>query len=219
MNGLLKNNFYGVFENIRLFLVFTVILSIILFITGNPVLLNVLTLIVPPALGLLSVSCLRKESSSKWYKYKLTLPITRKAIIKSQFIIHIFWTLLGVILVTIVVALTVLIHDNQYFAYGIRDAITLVLCGNVVAILLGAISYPMLYLWGAERTESILAISVIASIGIIFILTLLINLLFGPSKVSDFEYYMSIVIIFIITMVVFTISYFLTTSIFSKNEY
>lgn len=219
MKGLIKNNLYGAIGNIKLFFVFDVLLSIILLLTGEPSVLNIFAVITAPAMALLAISCLRKEETSKWSKYKLTFPIMRNDIVKSQFISHIFWTVLGVIWVGIIITLTVLVHGNRFFAYGFRDAITIVLCGGVVAALLGAIAYPMLYLWGAERTEAVLAISVVSSIGILFGLTWLINVLFPTNPISDIKYYISMAIIFIITVVLCIISYFLTTTIINKKEY
>lgn len=219
MRGLLKNNFYGAFGNVRLFLIFDAALYAALLISGNASLMNILTLLTAPALALFTASGMRKESGSKWSKYKIVLPVTRKMIVKSQFISHLGWTLLGVAGTAGLMALTVLIHGNVFFAYGLRDAVTLVLCGGVVAALMGAISYPLLYLWGAERTEAVLAISAVCSIGVVLGLTWLINALIGTGHVSDWEYYISMAIILIITAVLYALSYLVTVAVSNKREY
>ena len=84
MKGLLKNNFYGVIENLKIALAFVMLVGVLLLITGEATLLSAFSLIAPPIIALLMVSCVRKESASKWEKYKLTLPVRRKAIIESQ---------------------------------------------------------------------------------------------------------------------------------------
>ena len=164
------------------------------------------------------ISCLRKESASKWEKYKLTLPIRRKSIIESQYISHTIWSIAGVVVVAVFMAFTVIIHGDQYFYYGFRDAITLVLGGGILAILIGAISYPLYYLWGAEKTEVILVIGVIGSIGIVFILTMLVNT-FSDGNVSDTLYYISLVIVTAVTIIAYVSSYFISKFIFQKREY
>ena len=164
------------------------------------------------------ISCLRKESASKWEKYKLTLPISRKDIIESQYISHTIWSIAGVAVVAVFMAFTVIIHGDQYFYYGFRDAITLVLGGGILAILIGAISYPLYYLWGAEKTEVILVISVIGSIGIVFALTMLVNT-FSDGNVSDTLYYISLVIVTAVTIIAYVSSYFISKCIFQKREY
>ena len=201
MKGLLKNNFYGVIENLKIALAFVMLVGVLLLITGEATLLSAFSLIAPPIIALLMVSCVRKESASKWEKYKLTLPVRRKAIIESQYISHTIWSISGVVIVAVFMTLTVFIHGDQYFYYGFRDAITLVLGGGILAILIGAFSYPLYYLWGAEKTEVILIISVIGSIGIVFALTMLVNT-FSDGNVSDTLYYISLLVVTAITILV-----------------
>ena len=93
MKGLLKNNFYGVIENLKIALAFVMLVGVLLLITGEATLLSAFSLIAPPIIALLMVSCVRKESASKWEKYKLTLPVRRKAIIESQYISHTIWSI------------------------------------------------------------------------------------------------------------------------------
>lgn len=112
MTGLLKNNFYGAFGNMKMFLVFNAVLYLALLITGNVSLMNILSMFTAPALALLAISCFRKEHSSNWGKYKLTMPVTRATIVKSQFTSHLIWTLLGVFGVSAFMAAAVLIHGN-----------------------------------------------------------------------------------------------------------
>lgn len=217
MKGLLRNNFYGIVENVKIVIAVVMIFGIVLLITGEATLLPAFSLIAPPIIAVLMISCLRKESASKWEKYKLTLPIRRKSIIESQYISHTIWSIAGVV-VAVFMAFTVIIHGDQYFYYGFRDAITLVLGGGILAILIGAISYPLYYLWGAEKTEVILVIGVIGSIGIVFILTMLVNT-FSDGNVSDTLYYISLVIVTAVTIIAYVSSYFISKFIFQKREY
>ena len=119
MKGLLKNNFYGVIENLKIALAFVMLVGVLLLITGEATLLSAFSLIAPPIIALLMVSCVRKESASKWEKYKLTLPVRRKAIIESQYISHTIWSISGVVIVAVFMTLTVFIHGDQYFYYHI----------------------------------------------------------------------------------------------------
>lgn len=177
MKGLLKNNLYGVIENIKIVFAFITLLGMALLFTGEASLLNIFSLIVAPVVAVLTISCLRKESSSKWSKYKLTLPVKRKEIVKGQYISHFLISLAGMLTVALFILLTVLIHGNQYFYYGFRDAVTLILLGGILSILIGAIAYPLYYLWGAERTEIILVLSVVLSIAVIMGLSIFVNFL------------------------------------------
>ncbi len=217
--GLLKNNLYAALANIKLFLAFLAVMGGALLITGNGTLLTAFSLISAPAFALLAISCLRKEAASKWSKYKLTFPISRKEIIKSQFQSHMIGTAFGVLLAAVFMGLTVLIHGNLYFYYGFRDAITLLIGSGVLAFLMGAISYPMFYFWGAERMEAILAIGMLGSVGIALGLTWIINFMVGFGQVDDFQYYMSMAFIVAVTLAALALSFALSVMIFRKKEY
>ena len=219
MKGLLKNNLYGVIENIKIVFAFITLLGMALLFTGEASLLNIFSLIVAPVVAVLTISCLRKESSSKGSKYKLTLPVKRKEIVKGQYISHFLISLAGMLTVALFILLTVLIHGNQYFYYGFRDAVTLILLGGILSILIGAIAYPLYYLWGAERTEIILVLSVVLSIAVIMGLSIFVNFFTGSGDVSDTVYYISLSAIMAITVLIFLLSYFLTCQIFKYKEY
>lgn len=219
MKGLLKNNLYGVIENIKIVFAFITLLGMALLFTGEASLLNIFSLIVAPVVAVLTISCLRKESSSKWSKYKPTLPVKRKEIVKGQYISHFLISLAGMLTVALFILLTVLIHGNQYFYYGFRDAVTLILLGGILSILIGAIAYPLYYLWGAERTEIILVLSVVLSIAVIMGLSIFVNFFTGSGDVSDTVYYISLSAIMAITVLIFLLSYFLTCQIFKYKEY
>lgn len=219
MNGLLKNNFYGMIENVKIAIVFVLILGITLLISGNDTILNIFCIISTPAIAILSLSCLRKESASKWQKYKLTLPITRNAIVNSQYISHIILCLTTTAIISLFIILTVCIHGNQYFYYGFRDVVTLLMTSFVLSILIGAISYPLCYLWGAERIEVITVFSVIGAVAIVLGLSLIINLMFDRSSITNTIYYISLASILVITLVIFILSKIASCIIFKRKEY
>ncbi len=218
MKGLIKNNLYGAIGNIRLFLLIDIVLILFLLATGNEALLYIVALSTTPFLSMLATTCLVKEESSKWYKHKLSFPITRRAIINSQFIHHCFWIMVGVIIVITAIDLTILIHGNLYFCYNFRDAVTVVASGFIVALLIGAFVYPMLYLLGTDRAVVILALSVILSVGFVFWISTVINSFVEP-PMTNAQFYMSLSIEIIGAFIIYALSYFLTTTIFSKKEY
>lgn len=218
MKGLLKNIFWGTWDSIKIAAVSATVIGVILVITGNAGLLSAFTVLVPPVLSALIFSGLRKEDASKWIKYQITFPVRRGEIVTSQYIAHSAGSFAGTIIVSAFMGLTVLVHGNQYFYYGFRDAITLIITGAVIAFLMGAISYPLYYLWGAERTELILAASVLGSVGFIILLTGIANLL-SDGRVTDVEYYFNLVVDIMITAVAYILSHRISIRLFQKKEF
>lgn len=218
MKGLLKNNFMGVIENVKLLFPLAIIFGIIVSVTGNASLLNIYSLSITPILSILVVLCMRKETLSKWYKYKISLPVKRNDIVQSYYISHLCWCIGGMVIVTFFMLLTVFIHGNQYFYYGFRDAITLILGGGILAIFIGSFFYPLYYFLGVEKIEITAIISLIVSVTLIIGISLLINIFIG-GNVSDTTYYISLIVIAIITCLTFTFSYLLSAFIFRVKEF
>lgn len=219
MKGLLKNNFMGVLENIKILIPLVLLFGILVSVTGSASLLGIFSLTLTPVLLVLVVLCLRKESLSKWYKYKISLPVKRNQIVQSYYISHVCWCVAGMIAVTIFMTITILIHGNQYFYYGFRDAFTLVLGGGILAMFIGSVFYPLYYFLGAEKTEITAILSAIISVAILVGISVFINILLGNKDVSDTTYYISLIMILSITCVAFIGSYFLSAFIFQKKEY
>ena len=89
MKGLLKNNFYGMTDSVKVAASLLLVLGAVLALLGDASLVGIFPFIPAPLLAVLSLSCLRRESTSRWCRYKLTLPVRRSDIIKSQYISHV----------------------------------------------------------------------------------------------------------------------------------
>lgn len=218
MNGLLRNNFYSSIDNARIALGFLAALGLVLVVSGSAMLLSVLTLAVAPILALLAVASLRKESFSKWSRYKLTLPVRRCDIVKSYYFSHLFWCLGGTLVAAVFLMLTLLVHGDHYFYYGFRDAFTLVLGGCILAVLIGVIAYPLYIVLGHARTEVVLLVSCAGAIGIVLGLSLLINIFTGSNDINNGTYYGSLAVISFVTVILCFMSYCLTVRWFAHKE-
>ena len=218
MNGLMRSIFYETLDSIKISVLLLLIIGAVLLATGNESLLLAFSVAVPPVWSALMFSSLRKEDMSRWGKYKLTFPVKRREIVQSQYIAHVAGSLFGVLVSTVFMGGTVLIHGNRYFYYGFRDAVTLIAGGAMIALMMGAISYPLYYLWGSERAELILAVGILGSAGVILALTGLANYL-SDGPVTDAEYYMNLIVDMVITSVMYGASYILSIRLFQKKEY
>lgn len=179
---------------------------------------SVFAFIPAPVMAILAVSCLRKESASRWCQYKCTLPVRRKDIVKSQYISHAVCGAAGCAAVALFLTVSVLIHGNVYFYYGFRDAVTLVLGGGILAFLIGAVAYPLYYWWGEERAEIAMVLAVLGAAGIVVALSMLANVIVQGETVSDFTYYVSLVIILAVTAAAYMGSYAISAMIYKKVE-
>lgn len=95
MKGLLKNNFYGVIENLKIALAFVMLVGVLLLITGEATLLSAFSLIAPPIIALLMVSCVRKESASKWENINSLSRLDEKPLLKVNILVIQYGVYLG----------------------------------------------------------------------------------------------------------------------------
>lgn len=219
MTGLLKNDIFGVASNLKVYALLIMVFGVGCIVSGSTTVLNLLCILTPAFLSAISISSLRLESDSRWPKYKLTLPVRRRDIVKSHYLNHLIWSVVGMVVVSVIMAMTVLVHGNQFFYYGWRDAVSLVAIGVVLAVLIGALAYPMYYYFGAMRAELILLGSTLGAVAIVRGLSLLINLLLGEENISTVTYVNSFGIILVVAFAIYILSYFVTCRIFTRKEY
>jgi len=218
MKGLLKNNFYGVIGEAKILLLLFLTLGIALLVTGSSELFLLFAFLSAPLLIFNSVSSLSKAALTKWVKYELTMPVQRKDIIKSRYISHSIWSLLGVLLPSIFVVFAIFIHGNKFFYHELRDPIAYFCVIVSIALYTGAFFYPAVYSLGAGKSELLLILSLIGAIGLTAGLSILLYASNG-SDLTDTEFLIGIAIFMVIAIIVYILSYFLTVFIYSKKEY
>jgi hypothetical protein len=218
MNGLLKNQFYGAIGGAVVLLVFFSAVGMGLLITGNSTMLSIFALAAATAFTFNTAANFRKEASSKWNKYELTAPVRRSDIVKSRYVSHVIWVFSGIFLSAFFIVLTVAIHGNRYFYHTVRDPLALFSVGIGVALLMGTIFYPMVYLFGADKSEITMIISLLGAIGITVGVMWLFNAAYDFKPVTDYVFYINMAIYLVIAIASFVLSYFLTVLIFRRTE-
>ncbi len=218
MKGLLKNNFYATLSNIKTFSVVMFLLGIFVVIMDNKIPSLIIGYMLLGIIGfsLNSIASLRKESSTKWSKYKLTVPVKRSAIVQSYFLSLLLWLMVGMIFAGMGVAMSIMLHGFPFDRD--TDVYMLFVVGIGISLLMGAIFFPLFYLGGEERNEVFLVISLLCSIGIIMGTTTFINTLF-PTRMSTIQIILSGIIILVSALFIFIVSCPLTVAIYHKKEY
>lgn len=153
--------------------------------------------------SVIAATAIGNEFSSKWGKYKLTLPVRRTDIVKSMFLNQIFWMIVGTLFAGIVTGLSYAVHGFSFDQFSV--IFSLFILGISISLFMGAIFIPMIYLTGEDKSIVFLMISLLCAVGLA---AMLFNIpLFGN------------VIMITCALLLFIISYLLTVSIFKKKEY
>lgn len=166
MRGLFLSNFYSAIENIKLFMVIVVVVGIGVLVTGNPTVQELFVYITITLLSVNAVASSRKDAISNWNKFEMTIPVSKKEIVKCKYLSYAFWVLIGTIFTLIITVATMLLHGNDNLLYGMSNFYSMFSLGIGLSLLAGSIFYPLSYLVGVDKSETILIISILIAIGI-----------------------------------------------------
>lgn len=211
MKGLFINNFYSSIGNIKLFLTIVLAAAAFVLVTGNPTAQELFVYITITALSINGVVSSRKDAISNWNKFEITMPIKRKDIIKSKYMSYVFWLGIGTALAFVVTMVTILIHRNSNLLYETSNFYSMFVLGIGISLFTGALFFPIAYIVGIDKSETILIISVLFAIGLAVIILTVLN--------QFITYFIIRMVIFVIICIVFfAVSYILTLGIYTKKE-
>jgi len=203
MKGLFRNNFFAVWINAKVFLIFMLLFAIVVTIIPEQTLQMYFIMIGIVGFSVIAATAIGNEFSLKWGKYKLTLPVKRTDIVRSLFINQIFWIIVGTLFTGIVTGLSYMIQGFSFDQFS--DIFSLFILAVSISFFMGAIFIPMIYLTGEDKIVVFLIISLFCAVGIA---AMLFNIpLFGN------------VIIITCALLLFAVSYPLTISIFKRKEF
>lgn len=164
MKGLFKNNFFAVWLNAKIFLVFMLAMGMLVILLPAQTLQMYFIMIGIVGFSINAANAIGSEFSSKWGKYKLTLPVKRTDIVKSLFLSQLLWTFMGVLLAGMVTVLSYLLHRFPF--EQLTALFPLFVLGISISLFMGAIFIPLIYLVGEDKTIVCLVISLICAVGI-----------------------------------------------------
>lgn len=203
MKGLFRNNFFAVWINAKVFLIFMLLFAIVVTIIPEQTLQMYFIMIGIVGFSVIAATAIGNEFSLKWGKYKLTLPVKRSDIVRSLFLNQIFWIIVGTLFTGIAVCLSYMIHGFSFDQFS--GIFSLFILAVSISFFMGAIFIPMIYLTGEDKIVVFLIISLFCAVGIA---AMLFNIpLFGNA------------IIITCALMLFAVSYPLTISIFKRKEF
>lgn len=214
MKGLLKNNFLAVCASGRVFAAFMFLLGIFVVSVISQSLLIGYVMIGMVGFSVCAIAVAKNEFTSKWGKYKLTLPVKRADIVKSLFINQLIWLLIGTLFALSGTGLSWLLHGCP-FDQPI-DIVTMFALGLSISLFTGAVFFPMFYLGGAERSEVFLLISLLCAVTVDSVIISVLNDLLEPGIATIL---FGAGALLASSLLVFGLSCPLCVKLFRRNEY
>ena len=208
MKGLIKKDLLMIKGNLKYALLFLVVF-IIISLEDVSIIYYIPTFISM----MIFITTFSYDEYNSWDAYAISMPVSRKDIVKSKYIASIILIFIAVIFTLIISLIIGLVYNNINF----QEIIANVLICAASIIILEAIMFPLIYKFGVEKGR----------IGIfvgIFGMALLIGFLLKNFNVDannfivffDKYYYLIIPITLIIVLV---ISYLISKKIYWKKEF
>lgn len=169
------------------------------------------------AFGMFSIATFSYDEQAKADRYIMTLPLTRKEIVLSKYVLIILSTIVGAILGIIVSS--AIVYLNLKSLPDIQELISMAIGGIFGIGVVEAIQVPCIYKLGAERgrVQIFIVIAIIAFIlGGIFFLgeKMSINL---PVDLNLINQFIPMILV-VVTLLMYYISYRISCNIYSKKE-
>lgn len=213
MKGLLLDSFYKTVNGMKILLFLLIIIgAVIIAFSDDAFIVQAYIIAVFLSISVYALISIRKDAESKWSRYEIILPVRRNTIILSKFISFLLWVLVSVFMAVLFIGAAVIMKGNLYFDFGLRDIVTIVVISVSLALQIGSVFYMGLYLFGLDKTDILMILSVIVSVGLIGLLVGIINRNRVSIETGRF-------IVFFTALLFFGVSYNITKYLYKKSEF
>ncbi|WP_313132862.1 ABC-2 transporter permease [Anaerocolumna sp.] len=163
---------------------------------------------------MLIVTSMAYDESTKWDKYALTMPITKKDLVKSKYVLLVLLALAGG-----VISLISAFILSKFIGVSDYEEMLLTSAGVVLAsLLLFSIIIPIIFKMGTEKTRIIMIILFAVPTILITGFSKIFKDLNMPQLTAEQVKYLVYASPFIVLLIVF-LSYNLSVSILNKKEF
>lgn len=152
MKGLLLKDYYLIKSVLYIILVVFAVVGIgMSFLTS----IWVLTVIAAVMLGMISVTTINMDKNSGWRKVSVVLPVSKKAIMDSKYILYLLFSGTGLLL-GIILGVIVSLFKGQFDYHSMMLFATV---GIAMTLLSGSMTIPCTFLFSEEKSMLVLIIA------------------------------------------------------------
>lgn len=212
LKGLLVYLLYSVSGSLITVFLLSLILVLALLFTGNQLVYTLFSgigIIGPPYVVLMSMG---GGKYGKWERFQLTMPIKRSDLVKSQYLNMFLASLVGIPLVALVTGISFNIHATL-FDYSLLTAYINITALIAVPLFMVGILFPLSCTkFGEDKQDGLTLVCFLISVA----LPTLITIAGGRSGLSEG---IPSLLAFVLSIIVFTISYIITKNIYAKIDF
>lgn len=175
MKSLVRKDLYNIWHNMKSMLLILLFLAVVFtfFSTARNYIF-----IAPVMCSMMVVTTFSFDDSSDWNRYAMIMPVSKKELVAGKFIILLVFVFTGVVFGLIGGTIgAIFTNQMPLTADMIGEQLLTALAALSVTLILGGISIPLVFRFGAERGRMLLLVSYIVPIavwmGIAYLLSML----------------------------------------------
>ena len=200
-------------------LIFFIIIFILTSISNDGRIGSALIIMLTLGFGMFSIASFSYDETNKADKFILTLPLTKKEVVLSKYILIISSTVIGSIIGIILSCIFSIILSKQI--PNIFEILSVALGGILVIGFIESVQIPCIYKWGAEKGRiqmMILSALVALLAGVISFAVEKANIQLQSNNIIEIiNQYLPLIFI-VLTIIIYYISYRVSYKIYDRKE-
>ncbi|WP_342552383.1 ABC-2 transporter permease [Paenibacillus sp. FSL R7-0652] len=213
MKGLLMTSYYLVYRSSLWYTGLAILLSVIILTYADDsmhrlaAMLNILLMVMS------ALDVIKFEGKSGYDKYVLTLPVSRSHVVQSHYLFYFLVVIYGVLLSFAIFYVYSLVSGTEI--YNMFHAIFF---GTFAVLITGGINFPLYYIFGPEKSDSITLGSVGGAILITIVSQGIVGGLATSLNANDPDQFVPIIYL-LFGLLVYIISLCVSMFIYQKKEF
>ena len=166
MKSLILKDLYNIGHNVKSMLFILVVFAVALIPTSG---VAGYIFVCAILCSMMIVTTFSFDDNSKWTRYAMIMPVSKKDLVAGKFIVLAIFCLAGSLFGLVVGSIGGLtIKSISFDLIGIGELLLFALTAWVVSIIFGSMSIPLVFKFGAERGRVLLLVSFLIPAGICF---------------------------------------------------
>lgn len=216
MKGLLLTNYYLVHRSVLSYIFIASLVAFVFLWFSSEKSLPIAIMIILLLTSLPSLEIIKKENSSGYDRYVLTLPVSKKNIVTSHYIFYFVNSSIGVIVSFFIF----FVYDNFFVKEENLKFLDSASLGIFIVLFGGSLVFPLLYLLGPEKSDAIVIGGGMIGLLFVFIIQELIKQFqkIFPLILKDTHFIIPMIYIFL-GIIIYLVSYYVSRIIYLKKEF
>ncbi|MBC3886989.1 ABC-2 transporter permease [Acetobacterium paludosum] len=211
MKGLILKDFINLGRSFKSVGVALVALAIIFIPMGNESFISGMIVLM---FAMMVITTMSYDDTAKWDTYALTMPITRKEVVRSKYLLLLMLDLTGVVL-----ALALAFVGSFLKGTGITvETLLGILIILMIAVIFGSALIPLIYKFGPEKARLMIVLCAAIPTAVLLIVAKL-NVPFPAIGNEETVFGIIMIAMALISLVIFFASYFISVKIYQKKEF